>query len=710
MTNVDAAGESGAPRTSGLVVAIDGPAGSGKSTLARSLASALGLPYLNTGLMYRAVARAAIERSVAADDEAGLTELASSMRFDLDADPTVRRGTDEPGTSEPPRSLLIDGVQPDDSLSAPAVEAIVSAVARHPGLRKVLRAEQRRLGSVGCVAEGRDIGMVVFPEADVKIFLAASPDVRTARRAKERAAPKFGAVEEALTKRDVLDARTNPLEPASDALVLDTSNMSRDETLRQALELVNARLRGLGSAGHPAELGGRMVRETRDRHRAGGTGGPLVAVIGRQNVGKSTLVNRLVGRREAIAHETPGVTRDRVEFAVRWNDRSFRLVDTGGFVERARGIDEQVAEQAVRAMGDADAILIVVDAQTGPQEEDARLARRLRRSDRPILLVANKVDSTHQEPSAADFHKLGLGEPLPVSALNGRGTGELLDRIVAVLPERIQLEVEGESDGEARFALVGRPNVGKSSLFNRLLQDERAVVHEQAGTTRDAVDSLVEVEGRMVRFVDTAGFRRPLKTQGIEYYGLLRSLRAIDLAHVALLVLEAPDGLTGEDKRVAARVVEAGRGLAVALNKWDLVPSIERDQLFKSLTRELQLFPGTPVLRTSALRGVGVGRIVPALLMVHASWTRRVPTAEVNRVLQAALETYPPPRGVGRIRYATQVSAGPPSFVLFGTVDPPTAYRRYLENSLRRAFGFGGVPLRLSFRPRQPRGGPAPGR
>lgn len=672
------------------IIAIDGPAGSGKSTLSRGLASALGLPYLNTGLMYRAVAREALRRSVPLDDADALTRVASSITFELGDDPSERAVEAYAG----PDSLLIDGAAPDGTLATPDVEAVVSEVARHPGVREVLREVQRRLGSGGSVTEGRDIGTVVFPDADLKIFLAASPDVRTARRAEEREEHTPGEIEAALVRRDALDARTNPLEPAPDAHVLETSNMDRDEVLRRALDLVRGSEVTVPDAPAGDEpLAGRSVAS------ASASGGPLVAVIGRQNVGKSTLVNRLVGRREAIAHETPGVTRDRVEFGVRWNDRSFRVIDTGGFVERARGIDEQVAEQAVRAMADAEAILLVVDAQTGPQEEDARLAKRLRRSDRPVLLVANKVDSAHQEASASDFHKLGLGEPLPVSALNGRGTGELLDRITSIIPERPDVEVEGE----ARFALVGRPNVGKSSLFNRLLHDERAVVHDQAGTTRDAVDSLVEVDGRMVRFVDTAGFRRPLKTQGIEYYGLLRSVRAIDAAHVALLVLEAPHGLTGEDKRVAARVADAGRGLAVALNKWDLVPSGERDPLFKSLSRELQLFPGTPVMRTSALSGVGVGRVVPALSAVHAAWTLRVSTSEVNRVLQAAQETYPPPRGVGRIRYATQVSAGPPSFVLFGTADPPAAYRRYLEHALRRAFGFGGVPVKLSFRPRQPK-------
>ena len=426
-------------------------------------------------------------------------------------------------------------------------------------------------------------------------------------------------------------------------------------------------------------------------------GPPRVAIVGRQNVGKSTLFNRLLGRREAIAHEMPGVTRDRLELPVSWGGRSFVLVDTGGFMQKARGIEASVARQAERASREADLILLVVDATTGVQEEDAALARTLRRSPQPVVVVANKVDSERQEPLAAEFHKLGLGEPMPVSALHGRGSGELLDAVLDLVPEG----PEAAPSEESLFAVVGRPNVGKSSLFNRLVREERAVVHDEPGTTRDVVDSVLEVEGRRLRFIDTAGLRRQVKTKGVEYYGLLRSLRAIESSHVALLVVDASEGLTGEDKRIAARVAEAGRGLVVALNKWDLVPSEDRSRLFQDLTEELRLFPGVPVLRTSAVRGTGVGRIVPALVSVHEAWTRRVPTSEVNRVLQSAFEAQPPPRTAGRVLYGTQVSAGPPTFVLFGTAEPPGSYRRDLEHALRKAFKFDGVPIRLTFRSRQ---------
>jgi GTP-binding protein len=652
------------PPKEGVVVAIDGPAGAGKSTLARKLAGRLGLPYINTGLMYRALAHRALSSGIDPDDEEGLEEAAGRFVFGLDR-------------SGPQAELSIGGAPPAPALASPEVERVVSRVARHPRVRRVLRAAQRTLGISGCVMEGRDIGTVVFPDADVKIFLSAVSAVRADRRERERSG--VPGIREAVAERDALDALTNPLTPADDAHVLDASNLGPEEVLAAALDEVRRVAPGLAEQARPP---------SRPR--------PVVAVIGRPNVGKSTLVNRLVGERVAIAHETSGVTRDRLEVPVRWGGRWFVVVDTGGIAQRPAGIEAKVAGQATRAARTADLILLVVDAVAGILEEDEALARQLRTTEVPVLVVANKIDSEAQEPLAAELFGLGLGQPLPVSALHGRGSGELLDRILDLIPEGDEPLLEGEP----RFALVGRPNVGKSSLFNRLVREERAVVHEEPGTTRDALDSVITVGDRDLRFIDTAGFRRPGRTEGVEYYGLVRSLRAIDSADVALLVIDAPEGLTGEDKRVAARVMEAGRGLVAALNKWDLVPSDDRSERFLSLQQELQLFPGAPVLRTSALTGMGVGRLVPALLGVHDSWSTRAPTAEVNRVLQEAVAAHPPPRRSGHVRYGTQVASGPPRFVLFGAEDPGPSYRRYLEGALRRAFGFAGVPVRLSFRGR----------
>jgi len=427
---------------------------------------------------------------------------------------------------------------------------------------------------------------------------------------------------------------------------------------------------------------------------------PAVAVVGRQNVGKSTLVNRLFGGREAIAHEMPGVTRDRVELEASWRGRAFRLVDTGGFAQGARGIEALVSEQAERAARVADVVLLVVDAQTGPSEEDSTLARRLRRAQMPVLVVVNKVDSEREEADVAAFHRLGLGDPVPVSALHGRGSGDLLDRLVAVLPEGE--EGGDEEPEEPRFAIVGRPNVGKSSLFNRLVGEERSVVFEEAGTTRDAVDALVEWNGATVRFVDTAGFRRPSKVQGVEYYSFLRAERAIERAHVALLVLDASEGFAGEDKRIAARVMEFGRGLVVVANKWDLIE--ERDRTFKELTELLSPYARSPVLRTSAATGIGVLRLPPVLSAVQERWGHRAPTAQVNEVIANAQAERQAPGGA-RFRYATQVAARPPRFVLFGAEPPDASYQRFLEGRLRRALELEGVPIRLRFRKARKRQG-----
>lgn len=443
---------------------------------------------------------------------------------------------------------------------------------------------------------------------------------------------------------------------------------------------------------------------------------PTVAIVGRQNVGKSTLLNRLLGAREAISAAEPGVTRDRLERSVRWRGRTFVAIDTGGYVRAPRGMDALVTEQADRAMAEADVIILVVDATVGIQEEDASLAGRLRRAPAPVVLVGNKVDSELQEPQAAELYRLGLGEPVPVSALHGRGAGELLDRLVALLPPEAHEapeahaqregephpEVETES-WEAVLGIVGRPNVGKSSLFNRLIGEDRSVVFEEAGTTRDAVDAVVRWDGRRVRFVDTAGFRRPSRARGVEYYGYVRTVQAIDRSHVAALVVDAAEGVTTEDRRIAARVAEAGRGLVVVANKWDLVPSEERAERFGQIRERVAVFPGAAVLRTSALTGAGVSKVPPALLRTHEAWGRRVGTAEVNRVLQRAQEKRPPPRVTGRILYGSQVAAGPPRFVLFSGGPIPTAYSRYLEHRLREAFDLDGVPIRLTFRRRRRR-------
>jgi GTPase len=424
-----------------------------------------------------------------------------------------------------------------------------------------------------------------------------------------------------------------------------------------------------------------------------------VAIVGRQNVGKSTLLNRLLGSRQAISDRQPGVTRDRLEVPVSWRGRSFVAIDTGGYMSKPRGMDALVTGQADRALAEADVVVLVVDATLGVQEEDAALAARLRGTTVPVLLAANKVDAQGQEPDVPELYRLGLGDPIAVSALHGRGAGQLLDRVVAVLPP--DEEQDGEETDEQVFSIVGRPNVGKSSLFNRLVEEDRSVVYREAGTTRDAVDAIVEWDGGPVRFVDTAGFRRPSRAEGVEYYGFLRAVRAIERAHVAALVVAANEGVTTEDRKIAARVSEAGRGLVVVANKWDLVESGERAERFAEIRERVEVFPSVPVLRTSAKTGAGVPKVRPALLGIGEAWTKRVSTSDVNRLLQKSQGEHPAPRQTGRILYGSQVGAGPPRFVVFSAGPIPRTYARFLENRLRASFGFEGVPIRLTFRRRR---------
>jgi GTP-binding protein len=427
---------------------------------------------------------------------------------------------------------------------------------------------------------------------------------------------------------------------------------------------------------------------------------PRVAVVGRQNVGKSTLVNRLFGNRESIAHDMPGVTRDRIELDTVWRGRRFALVDTAGYLHGASGVEALARDQADRALAFADLILLIVDAQAGITEDDGVLAARLRRARVPVVVVANKVDTEQDESDASVFHSLGLGEPFTVSGMHGRAAGDLLDRIVQLLPDAPR---DGEADAEQpRFALVGRPNVGKSSLFNRLVGEERSVVFEEAGTTRDAVDAVVSWPDGAVRFVDTAGMRRATKIRGVEYFSVVRATQAIERAHVGILVIDAEQGFAVEDKKIANVVLDEGRALMIVANKWDLVE--EKDATYADLSATARQFASAPVMRASALSGRGVHRLPAVLLDLHARWTSRVPTSKANEIIQQAQRERPTPRTAGNLHYATQVSTGPPTFVVFGGAnEPDPSYRRYIENRLRRECHLEGIPVRVRYRARKPR-------
>ena len=428
---------------------------------------------------------------------------------------------------------------------------------------------------------------------------------------------------------------------------------------------------------------------------------PRVAVVGRPNVGKSTLVNRILGRRAAITQETPGVTRDRVTYQADWAGRRFELVDTGGWEPKATGLQASVVAQAERAMADADLVLFVVDATVGVTEEDAAVAARLRRGRVPVILVANKVDSAAAEPQVADLWSLGLGEPLPVSSLHGRGAGDLLDAVV----ERLGTAAAADDEPQVpALAIVGRPNVGKSSLLNRLAGQDLAIVDPTPGTTRDTVDSIVERAGRSYRLVDTAGMRRSFQqAEGADYFAFVRSLEAVDRADVALLVLEAPLGVAEQDQKVAVRAVEAGCGLVLLANKWDLMDDEARHQFGVDLERMLYFVDWAPMLRVSAGTGRGVEKVWGLVDRVLAERSRRIPTAALNQWLERATERTPPPPVRGRpvkVRYATQARVDPPEVVLFTSGQLSPSYRRYLEKDLRRTFGFEGTPVRLVVRVR----------
>ena len=434
---------------------------------------------------------------------------------------------------------------------------------------------------------------------------------------------------------------------------------------------------------------------------------PVVAIVGRPNVGKSTLVNRVLRRREAVVEDVPGVTRDRVAYEAEWAGRRFTLLDTGGWEATPEGVFLKVAEQAEVAIEMADAVLFVVDAMVGATDDDEAVVRLLRRSGKPVVLVANKVDDLHQEAEAAALWNLGLGQPWPVSALHGRGSGDVLDAMLDVLPEVSAVASQGPSDGLRRVALLGRPNVGKSSLLNKLAREERVVVDDVAGTTRDPVDELIELGGRWWRFVDTAGIRRRVhQTRGADFYASLRTQTALEKAEVAVVLIDAEESIAEQDLRVITQVVESGRALVVAFNKWDLLDEERRYYLEREIERELVQVQWAPRVNISARTGRHVDKLVPALETALESWDTRVPTSRLNSVVGEIVSGHPHPVRGGkqpRILFVTQASTRPPRFVVFASGFIEAGYRRFLERRLREEFGFEGSPVEISVRVRERR-------
>ena len=646
---------------SALVLAIDGPSGSGKSSTAKAIALRANWSYLDTGALYRAVTLLALENKVS--DEESLLSLLQQNEISFLTDPAKPQ-------------VFLNGNDVSTEIRLQRINDHVSQISAMPGVRKVLLDIQRKYISeapIGIVVEGRDIATVVAPNAQLKIYLHADIDARVKRREGEMSEPvKSEVVEKSLASRDEIDSNrtVSPLAQADDAAVIDSTRLTLDEVTDQIWKWLKQRnLLGL----------------------------PTVAVIGRPNVGKSTLVNRMIGRREAIVEDTPGVTRDRVKYEAEWNGRRFFLIDTGGWEVKPEGISEKITAGAEAAIAEADLVMFVIDAQVGALDEDESLVNLLRKSGKKVLLVANKIDNAEDESDGYALWNLGLGEPRFVSALHGRGSGDLLDLLIQQMPEVGTQQVD---DGFRRVALVGRPNVGKSSLLNILAGSTRSLVDDAEGTTRDAVDELIEFGGATWRFIDTAGIRRRAhQASGTDYYASLRTQIALERAEVALVIFDASQILTEQDIRIVSMADEAGKAIVVVMNKWDLVDEERQLVLDKEIERQLERYPWAQRVNLSAKTGWHRDRLAPALRTALTSWEKRIPTAKLNAFLGELVGANPPPVRSGKqpkIKFATQAGTCPPKFVIFATGFLENAYRRFIERRLREDFGFIGTPVEVA--------------
>ncbi|RNE49097.1 ribosome biogenesis GTPase Der [Corynebacterium alimapuense] len=430
-----------------------------------------------------------------------------------------------------------------------------------------------------------------------------------------------------------------------------------------------------------------------------------VAIVGRPNVGKSTLVNRFLGRREAVVEDFPGVTRDRISYLAEWNGRRYLVQDTGGWDPNVKGIHGSIARQAEIAMNTADVIVMVADTKVGITETDSVMARMLQKSEVPVLLIANKFDSDTMYADMAEFYSLGLGDPWPVSALHGRGGADVLDEVLKKFPS--EPRAKSIVEGPRRVALVGKPNVGKSSLLNKMANEERSVVDHVAGTTVDPVDSLIQLDQKMWKFVDTAGLRKKVKSaQGHEFYASLRTRAAIDAAEVCIMLIDASEPVSEQDQRVLTMILESGKALVIAFNKWDLMEEGRRWELDRELDQQLAHLPWVTRVNISAKTGRALQRLEPAMLEALESWDKRISTGQLNNWLREAIAANPPPMKAGRlprVMFATQASSRPPVIVLFTTGFLDAGYRRYLERKFRENFGFHGTPVRIAVRVRERR-------
>lgn len=647
-----------------IVVALDGPSGSGKSSTSKEIAIRAGWNYLDTGALYRAVTYIAL--SINSEKAADILGKLKVSPISFNSDPR-----------EP--KVFVGDLDISTNIRSHEVTEKVSVISALPEIRAELLQLQRNIiakAERGIVVEGRDIGTVVCPDAELKVFLTADIAARAQRRDAELAADSKGvdSVGASLSARDEIDStrKVSPLAPAFDAVHIDSTELNLTETVDRIWELLSERsLLGL----------------------------PIVAILGRPNVGKSTLINRFIGRREAIVEDTPGVTRDRIQYECEWGGRRFIMMDTGGWESKPDGISVQVSASAELAMQEADVLCFVVDAQVGALDEDDILVQELRKAKKPTLLVANKVDGDNDESDAHALWNIGLGEPHFVSALHGRGSGDLLDAIVRLIPEVGAAQVQ---DGYRRIALIGRPNVGKSSLLNALAGENRSIVDDVAGTTRDPVDELIEFGGSIWRFVDTAGLKkRANQASGTDYYATLRTQTALERCECAVVVLDASVPISEQDLRIITMVEEAGKAMVIVMNKWDLVDEDRRDQLDKEIDRHLDQVEWAQRVNVAAKTGWHRDRLAPALRTAIDSWERRVPTSKLNSFLGALIGATPPPVRGGKqpkIYYATQAGIAPPKFVIFSSGWIEASYRRFIERRLREEFKFPGTPVQVAIR------------
>ena len=723
----------------GITIAIDGPAGSGKSTVSRLVAEALDGGFLDTGAMYRAIAWACLEDGVDLTDREAVARVAEGIDLDL--------GTDPAGAT-----VVVAGTDITAAIREQRISQQVSAVATNTLVRPILQRRQREvLFSTAaergfCVAEGRDTTTVVAPDARVRVLLTASDEERMRRRAAELGLEDTEETRERMAdqvlRRDRDDSSVSEFLTAAEGVEqIDTTGLGIEDVVEKVLMLVAAAEAADETAEHGPAVPAPVVVEAGadgpsdedieaalraglsdyelDEEDLALLGGgeeaqlqpearrnlPVVAVVGRPNVGKSTLVNRILGRREAVVEDRPGVTRDRVFYEAEWSGKDFWLVDTGGWEDRVQGIAYRVAEQAEVAVSLADVVMFVVDANVGITTTDEQLLKVLRKARVPLVLVANKVDDQRGELEAAALWNLGLGEPYPVSALHGRGSGDLLDAVVAAMPE------EGRGapvdHGPRRVALVGRPNVGKSSLLNRLAKEQRVVVDDIAGTTRDPVDEKIVLGGKEWTFVDTAGIRRRIaQSQGADYYASLRTHAALDRAEVAVVLLEANEPISTQDLKIIDMVLESGRALVLAFNKWDLLDEERHKALEREIERDLGHVAWAPRVNISAATGRHSEKLVPALETALESWDRRIPTGRLNAFLGQLVAAHPHPLRGGkqsRILFATQARTRPPRFVVFASGFLEHGYRRFIERRLREDFEFTGSPIVIGVRIREKR-------